>query len=396
MPARSLCQKFFRDALAPLHACRQKALIDATSAVINGASLTLTSIGRHLPGHAHVKHKIKRADRLLANPRLHNEVPAVFRLITRRIVQHMPQVFILVDWSSYHCEAFQLLRASLACDGRSLPLMSQVVPKKLQGNPDVHDAFFSSLSLCFSPETRVVIIADAGFQGSWFRQIEQRGWIFISRVRGNHCYRLQTEWEKVSEAGMKATAEPQYLGAGSLGKQKPTRNEGHFYLFKQKDKGRKNRTTKDRKRRPTQEEKGRSSAKAPWLIFTNTTEFSASQVMKIYGRRMQIEQNFRDEKSARYGFGLRESGSQGTGRLSVLSLIATLASIIMWLSGYCFENQGLHRHYQANTVSNHRVISLLTLAENVLRHTPRLFGRTSLDKSLKRLIQQNIFMVLVY
>ena len=396
MPARSLCQKFFRDALAPLHVYQQKSLVDATSAVINGASLTLTSIGRYLPGQAHVKHKIKRADRLLGNPRIQEEVPVLFNLITRRIVKQMPCVFILVDWSSYHCEAFQLLRASLACDGRSLPLMSRVVPKALQGNPDVHDQFFTSLSHCFGPDTKVVIIADSGFHGRWFGQVSQRGWTFISRIQGNHYYRTGTEWEKVSEAGNKATDKSQYLGEGILGRNKCAQHPGYFYLYKQKDKGRKGRSTKERKRRPSQEIKGRASAKSPWLIFTNTTEYSAKQVMKIYSRRMQIEQNFRDEKSARYGFGLRDGGSQTVGRLSVLSLIATLASIIMWLSGYSFENKGLHSRYQANTTRSRRVISLLTLAENVKRHSPALFARTSLDKSLGLLIQRNISMVLVY
>ncbi|STH69662.1 transposase [Escherichia coli] len=32
------------------------------------------------------------------------------------------------------------------------------------------------------------------------------------------------------------------------------------------------------------------------VYFTNSTEFSPKQVMKLYSRRMQIEQNFRDEK----------------------------------------------------------------------------------------------------
>ncbi|EOV4914097.1 IS4/IS5 family transposase, partial [Edwardsiella ictaluri] len=49
MPARQVCQNFFRDVLAPFHKYRQNALLDATVALISGASLTLTSIGRHLP-----------------------------------------------------------------------------------------------------------------------------------------------------------------------------------------------------------------------------------------------------------------------------------------------------------------------------------------------------------
>jgi hypothetical protein len=61
MPVRKGCQNFFRDALAPFHKYRQNALMDATMALINGASLTLTSIGRFLPGSAQVKNKIKSA-----------------------------------------------------------------------------------------------------------------------------------------------------------------------------------------------------------------------------------------------------------------------------------------------------------------------------------------------
>ena len=70
MSARSLCRNFFKNILEPLHLYRQKALIEATSAVINGASLTLTSIVRHLTGTASVKNKIKRVDRLLGNTHL--------------------------------------------------------------------------------------------------------------------------------------------------------------------------------------------------------------------------------------------------------------------------------------------------------------------------------------
>ncbi len=44
MSARSLCRNFFKNILEPLHLYRQKALIEATSAVINGASLTLTHV----------------------------------------------------------------------------------------------------------------------------------------------------------------------------------------------------------------------------------------------------------------------------------------------------------------------------------------------------------------
>lgn len=62
MPARQVCQNFFHDALTPFHKYRQNALLDATIALFNSASLTPTSIERYLPGTGQVKNKIKHVD----------------------------------------------------------------------------------------------------------------------------------------------------------------------------------------------------------------------------------------------------------------------------------------------------------------------------------------------
>lgn len=78
MLAHQVCQKCSRDSLLPLHKYRQNARLDATAAIFKGASLSLTSIGRFMPGGAQVKNKIKRADRLLGNLELRGEVPAIF------------------------------------------------------------------------------------------------------------------------------------------------------------------------------------------------------------------------------------------------------------------------------------------------------------------------------
>lgn len=118
--------------------------------------------------------------------------------------------------------------------------------------------------------------------------------------------------------------------------------------------------------------------------------------MKLYSRRMQIEQNFIDEKSERFGFGLRASHSRTAGRILVLSLLATLTTAVLWLHGYHTENKGLHLRYQANSLKSRRVISYLTLAENILRHSPLILTRTALDAVLSPLAKTYRSMVLVY
>lgn len=81
------------------------------------------------------------------------------------------------------------------------------------------------------------------------------------------------------------------------------------------------------------------------------------------------------QKSERFGFGLRASQSRSTGRMLVLCLLATLSTIVIWLLGYHAENKGLHLKFQANSIKSPRVISYLTLAENVLRHSPVICNR---------------------
>jgi len=397
MPVRKVCQTFFRNALASTHQYRQQALIDSTAALISGATLSLTCIGRYLPGPARVKDKIKRVDRLLGNTALHNDIPRIFNHITSMMTQNMPWCVIAVDWSGYPSQAFHVLRASLVCDGRAIPLMSQVVPSEKQNNILIQKTFLNALASAIAPQTKVTLITDAGFHNEWFRHIQSLGWDFIGRIRGivKFClHRGPEHWLNVKECA--STAQAEYPGAGTLARSKKAQCNGHFYLYKKAVKGRKNQRRKGKPGYPTTEKEQRASAKEPWLIFTSTDEFKPREIMKLYSRRMQIEQNFRDEKSERFGFGLRACGSKTGERLWVLSLLATLASIVLWLLGYHFENKGLHLHYQANSLKSRRVISFLTLAENVLRHSPRIARRVKLESILAQLASTYRNMVLVY
>lgn len=405
MPARQVCQSFFRDALAPFHKYRQNALLDATIALINGASLTLTSIGRYLPGTAQVKNKIKRADRLLGNESLHRDIPLIFKSIISMLTSQLPLCVIAVDWSGYPSQEHHVLRASLICDGRSIPLLSWIVPSKKQQNAQIQQAFLDALASAVNPQARVIIVTDAGFQNAWFRHIKSLGWDFIGRIRGTVKFRLQKTgeyWYHVSDIKaerhpvIKASARAVHLGAGTLGYTEYARCNGHFYLHKKPSQRRKFKNPRCRILRKSQIRDASKAAKEPWLLFSSTDDFKPREIMKLYSRRMQIEQNFRDEKSERFGFGLRASYSRSVGRMLVLSLLATLSTIVLWLIGYHAENKGLHLRYQANSIKSRRVISYLTLAENVLRHSPLILKRTVLSTVLNHLARTYRNMVLVY
>ncbi|MCA6938618.1 IS4 family transposase, partial [Pectobacterium versatile] len=101
MPASQVCHKFFSQPLNSLHQYRKNALLDMTVALTRGASLSLTSIGRYLPGSARVKHKIKRVDRHLNSDLMFSDIPAVYQQLVSRLTRDLSLCVIDVDWSGY-------------------------------------------------------------------------------------------------------------------------------------------------------------------------------------------------------------------------------------------------------------------------------------------------------
>ena len=73
---------------------------------------------------------------------------------------------------------------------------------------------------------------------------------------------------------------------------------------------------------------------------------------------MQIEETFRDVKSARFGLGFELNGTYKTKRLQILLLIVMLALFVLWILGTIVKMTNQHRQYQANTVTKRNVLSL--------------------------------------
>ncbi len=318
----------------------------------------------------------------------------IFKSIISMLTSKLSLCVIAVDWSGYPSQEYHVLRASLICDGRSIPLLSHIVPSSKQNSSEIQKGFLNALAETIKPETKVIVITDAGFRNAWFSHIKSLGWDFVGRIRGNTQLQLNNNGEGWLRTGKSLLA----TGRNILAKERchsPRRVTGILYS-KTKPKGRKHKRARCRIRRSKQVRCGRSAAKEPWLLFVSSAEFKPREIMKLYSRRMQIEQNFRDEKSERFGFGLRASYSRSAGRIQVLSLLATLSTIVLWLLGFHAENKGLHLRYQANSIKSRRVISYLTLAKNILRHSPLMLRRISLKDVLNNLTRVYHKMVLVY
>jgi hypothetical protein len=94
---------------------------------------------------------------------------------------------------------------------------------------------------------------------------------------------------------------------------------------------------------------------------------AATQIVDHFATRMQIEEAFRDLKSARYGMGFELNRSRSRERLAALLLIALLSFFVLWLIGQAALARNLQFRYQSNTRRARPVHSLFNLACLIVR-----------------------------
>lgn len=367
MSAKVVCQNFFNDALN-IHRARANVLFDVAWGLVNGAKLTCTALGREIQRTTDEKHRIKAVDRLLNNQHLIKETPQIYKELTSRLLKSLPELFILVDWSGCSSSEYHMLRASIAYEGRSITLYNEIHPKAVMGNRQVHKQFLKQLKSIVPLKSKVTIVTDAGFATPWFDAVQKLNWDFVGRINRNVHILLDEDdkhsWIDTTELGCQATSTPKYKATGKIGKKSSTPVEVHVYVYKKAYKGRKGLS-----RFPDNNKQHSKANRTPWVIATSLcrTEYKARQIINIYKKRMQIEQNFRDDKNVQYGFGHRLSGTKNPLRMQILFLIAAIAAFFLWWIGLVAESQALQYKYQANTIKHRRVLSLNFLAKAIVR-----------------------------
>ena len=159
-------------------------------ALMHGKTLSVTGMGRAIQGTAFTKHAIKRADRLIGNPALHQDRQHIYRALIQWLVGRLHRPVILVDWSDLTDDRqFHILRASTSVGGRALTLYEEVHPVKKLNTTPVQTRFLATLHALLPATCQPIIVTDAGFHVPWFNAVIQQGWHFVGRVSGHTMIR---------------------------------------------------------------------------------------------------------------------------------------------------------------------------------------------------------------
>jgi hypothetical protein len=367
MHARKIIQDFLTAECPAMHAKRLHCLAVVADAARRGG-LGLVKMGKAVASKTSVRHRIKQCDRLLSNPHLERERPDVYRALARRVLQQQTQVSIIVDWSDLLADISQhVLRAAVVVKGRAIVIYEEVHPTRRYGVASVHRQFMETLRTVLPPQCRPVIITDAGFRGAWFKMLDELGFAWIGRIRNRDMVRARGErdWRGCKELYANATGRARDLGQFEYVRSNPV--PCRLVMIKKPPKGRQCKTVFGKTSRSQHSKKQRAGQSEPWLLASapSLSASSAQAIVAMYGRRMQIEQTFRDLKSTQWGMGLSSSQTRHAKRLSALLLIAALLSFALWIIGLAVRIGGYCIQYGSRKKAAY-TLSILSLARHWL------------------------------
>jgi len=374
-----------------IHKVRRKALMSTVTALIQGKKLSVTGLGRSMPGQSNEKHQIKKADRLIGNPYLNHERQPIYGALVTLAIGQCRQPVIHVDWSDLSPDReFHWLRATLPVGGRALPVYEESHRQANYANPQVEKRFLKKLKAILPADCCPIIVTDSGFRTPWFRAVQAMGWDFVGRVGGHTMVSSQGEaaWVRTEEIFATATGHARYQGYIDLVRNKPL--ACHAYLLKKKKQGRIKKNKFGQRCASKHSEKNAQRERTPWLIVTSLSggTKSTKRVINIYKTRMQIEEAFRDMKNPRWGFSLSEARCTTTYRYENLMLVGTVATFAVWLMGKVAELKQWQYRYQANTIKTRNVLSTFFLGCQVFRKSSLRFRKPEYIEAIKAMRQQ--------
>jgi len=330
--------EFILSVCSYLRLSQAKTLSQLVAAAATIVRASLAEMGRALSYQNNIaaKHCIKRIDRFIGNQRV--EPIEAMRGIVEWLSKPRKRLLVSIDWVDIR--HFQCLVLAARLRGRAIPLLWAVYKYEdfYRSQNNLEYGLLRAFRTMLPETTQTVILADRGFgRAEMARECQNLGLGYIIRIQPK-------VWVKA------------HGFEGKLGDLTVSRGQ-HFVLH----------NVEYRKLKPVRQHIAvlwRTEQEQPWYLMTNIEKLRAKQLSVIFGRRMTIEEYFRDAKSKRNGFALRLTLIKDSQRLSRLLLVLALAYILLTTIGlYCRE-----RFRPGRWCSNNRrdECSLFTIGRTML------------------------------
>ncbi len=288
-----------------LRLSQAKTLAALATAAMGVQRISLANIGRAMVGSA--KHQIKRCWRFISNDRVET-ADAMRGIVARLLKKRKKSLIVALDWVDIR--GFQTLVASAVLQGRSVPICWASTTGHVYNGHKSRNAFEESLLLVLRsmvpPSVKVIILADRGFGRSMLAD-------FCRKHQFSYLIRIQPKVNiKVKGFSGKLLDYPVFKGIARVLKNVAYRSDGCVTQ---------NIVVHWRKGLPAKRDEC-------WFLMTDLAG-NASELCRLYGRRMTIEQLFRDCKSKRNGWSLRDTMITLPERLDRLLLILAIAYLLL-------------------------------------------------------------------
>jgi len=311
-----------------LHAMRVLSLANGVAGVLSASVVSIHSIGQAYAHLAHITGKsgIKQVDRLLSNDGIVLE--EVMASWVRFVVGDAESVVLAFDWTDFDADDHTTLCAYMITNhGRAMPLAWRTVSKsKLKNHRTQNELdMVERLHRWMPGGVGLTVLADRGFGNQdLYNVLDGFGWDYVIRFRG--CIRVE------AADGMAHPCEDWV----------PT--NGRPRMLKDA------KVTADRTQIGAVVAVKARGMKEAWCLATSLKSRTASEIVKLYGRRFTIEETFRDTKDLHFGMGLSATHIRDAGRRDRLLLLVAVAHALLTLLGAASEEAGLDRYLKANTV----------------------------------------------
>jgi hypothetical protein len=331
--------KFVQDLAGEvLHPKQVDSLAHAVVGAIHADTASITAIGRAAARAREVseKHSIKQVDRLLANSKV--DAFEVMRHVIPALVSGRSRIVVAVDWTEFASNGHSTVAVSMITEhGRATPLIWLTVATKRLKNrrSKFEDRVLWQLRLAVPEHVHVTVLADRGFADTGLF------WTLKEKMRFDYVIRFKSGTFVESADG---DARPAAEWVPTNGQAKLLRNP---------------RMTRKRRSVPAVVCVKRAGMKDSWCLVTSLSDAAAENIIRLYGRRFDIEHTFRDQKDWRFGLALDHMTLGTPGRRDRMLLVLALATMFSVIVGAAGEQLGLDRTLRANTQTRKRTHSLL-------------------------------------